>query len=160
MPDESGSPLPSLKLLFDQAASERKALDGHFQGLDGRAGIVLGFAGVLIGLGATAQPAASSTVAFQCGLGVAVLAAALAAVTFLPQPSSPMLELRHVREHLTASEADTRLTLFDTQIAMVEQTAAVVRRKVLLIGFAVIFLAAAATLMVLGVFVAGSAHHG
>jgi hypothetical protein len=151
--------LPSLELVLDQVASERKTLDDRLQGLDGRAGIVLGFAGVLIGLGATAQPAASNTVVFQCGLGVAVLAASLAAATFLPQPSSAILDIRPARQLLSAPEADTRLALLDTQIAMVEMTKPLVSRKVRLIGFAVLLLAGAAALVVLGVLAAGTPHH-
>ena len=70
-------PLPSLELLFDQVGSERETLRAHGESLDAKAGIVLGFSGVLIGLGATAQPAASNTIVFQIGLGVAVVAAIL-----------------------------------------------------------------------------------
>jgi hypothetical protein len=42
---------PSLDLLIEINQSERDAQLSHFDSLDTKAGLVLGFAGVLIGLG-------------------------------------------------------------------------------------------------------------
>jgi len=76
--------LPSLAILLAQVAAERETMNAHAESLDSKAGVVLGFAGVLVGLGATAQVAISDTVVFQVGLSVAVVAATLAAWAFLP----------------------------------------------------------------------------
>jgi hypothetical protein len=45
-----GTPLPSLSLLMDQVTSEREAMNAHAESLDTKAGVVLGFIGVLVGL--------------------------------------------------------------------------------------------------------------
>ncbi|MHB8499168.1 MAG: hypothetical protein ACYDES_14535 [Acidimicrobiales bacterium] len=80
-------------------------MNAHAESLDGRAGVVLGFAGVLVGLGATAQVAVSGRVIFQVGLAAVVLAAIVAAWAFLPR-RYPVLELERLRQaNLTASEA-------------------------------------------------------
>jgi len=57
-------------------------MNAHAESLDTKAGVILGFAGVLVGLGATAQTYVSSDVTFQVGLGVAVLSALAAAFAF------------------------------------------------------------------------------
>ena len=64
--------LPSLSILLGQVASERATMDSHAESLDTKAGVVLGFTGVLVGLGATAQALIAENVFFQAGLGVAV----------------------------------------------------------------------------------------
>jgi len=72
------------------------------ESLDSKAGVVLGFAGILVGLGATAQPAISGRGVFQVGLGFAVLAAMVAALSFLPR-RYPVLTVRRLRDsNLTA----------------------------------------------------------
>lgn len=157
-PEPSRPPLPSLDLLFDQVASERKTANGHAESLDTKAGVVLGFSGVLIGLGATAQPADSNTIVFQIGLGVAVLAAVLAALAFLPR-KYPVLEVLPLRDLLTAPEADTRLELLDTQIEMMRQIGTLVQRKGRRVQAAVIAQALAVVLVVVGTLTAGGIHH-
>jgi hypothetical protein len=77
--------LPSLDLVARQVALERQTMNSHAESLDTKAGVVLGFAGVLVGLGATAQQAVSAEVPFEVGLGFAVLSALLAALSFLPR---------------------------------------------------------------------------
>jgi len=77
------APLPSLSLVVEQVTAERETMNAHAESLDTKAGVVLGFAGVLVGLRATAQTIVSDTVVFQIALGVAVLSAALAAWAFL-----------------------------------------------------------------------------
>jgi hypothetical protein len=85
-------------------------MHAHAESLDSKAGVVLGFAGVLVGLGATAQSAVSDEVAFQVGLGFAVFAALFAAVSFLPR-RYPVLEVARLRENnLTAGGRDQTRT--------------------------------------------------
>jgi 3-mercaptopyruvate sulfurtransferase SseA len=95
MPDQPT--LPSLSILSDQVASERETMNSHAESLDAKAGVVLGFAGVLVALGATAQSTVSESVIFQCGLGVAAAAAVLAAWAFLPR-RYPVLGHQWVRQ--------------------------------------------------------------
>ncbi|GEM_PF-6046501 len=69
--------LASLIIVVGQVAAERETLNAHAESLDGKAGVVLGFACVLVGLGATAEVAVSGGVIFH--LGLAVIAALLTA---------------------------------------------------------------------------------
>jgi hypothetical protein len=93
----------------------RQGVSAHADSLDAKAGVVLGFSGVLIGLGATAQSADSNTIVFQIGLGVAVAAAVLAVSAFLPRPY-PTLALGPLRDnYLTEPKDYTRLRLLDTR---------------------------------------------
>ncbi len=107
--------LPSLVIVLAQVAAERETMNAHAESLDGKAGVVLGFAGLLVGLGATAQVAVSGRAIFQVGLAVAVVAAIPAAWAFLPR-RYPVLEVEQLRQvNLPASEAETRLELLDTR---------------------------------------------
>jgi hypothetical protein len=74
---------PSLELVLDQVASERNAINTHTDSLDTKAGLVLGFSGVLVGLSATAQQVDFKSTLFRAGLEVAVLAAGLAALAVM-----------------------------------------------------------------------------
>ncbi len=78
--------LPSLAIVLAQVVAVRETMNAHAESLDGKAGVVLGFAGVLVGLGATAQITISGTVIFEIGLAVAVVAAILAATRSRPEP--------------------------------------------------------------------------
>jgi hypothetical protein len=150
MPD-----MPSLSLLAGQVASERDTMNAHAESLDAKAGVILGFAGVLVGLGATAQSVISENGVFQAGLGVAVAAALLAAWAFLPR-RYPVLEVQPLRDdYLTAPEVETQLDLLDTQIEMIRQAAELVKHKGRRVGLSVGCLAIAATLIVIGTLIAG-----
>ncbi len=135
-------------------------MNSHAESLDSKAGVVLGFSGILVGLGATAQMGISDKVVFQVGLSVAVVAAVLGAWAFLPR-RYPVLEVERLRQsNLTASEAETRLELLDTQIVMVKEAASLVRLKGWRVRAAVVCLAIAAALIVAGtlVFMGGRTH--
>lgn len=158
-PEHAGPPLLSLDVIAAQVASERQTMNAHAESLDTKAGVVLGFAGVLVGLGATAQELVSSDLTFQIGLGVAVAAALAAALAFLPR-KYPVVEVLPLRDYLTATENETKLALLDVQINMVIEAATLVRQKGLRVKTAVGLLATAAALVVAGTLVAtgGSAH--
>lgn len=147
--------LPSLSLVADQAAAEREALQGHAESLDAKAGVILGFAGVLVGLGATAQMVISENWYFRVGLMLGVAAAALAAWALLPR-KYPVVELGRLREkYLTAPEDETKLQLLDVQIDMVVQITNLLQIKGRKLSAAVSCLALAAGLVVVGTLVAG-----
>src|SRR5258708_1520715 len=103
--------LPSLSILMDQVASERATMNAHAESLDTKAGIVLGFTGVLVGLGATAWAIISEIVIFRVGFGIGMAAAVLAAWAFLPR-KYPVLQTLPLREtYLGATQAETQLGL-------------------------------------------------
>lgn len=150
-----GLELPSLSILAEQVASERETMNAHTESLDAKAGVVLGFAGVLVGLGATAQAFVSTGAVFQAGLAVAVVAALLAAWAFLPR-RYPVLEVYELREdYLGRPEAETRLRLLDTQIEMTRQAATLLKQKGFRIRLAVGCLAIATALVVAGTLASG-----
>lgn len=136
-------------------------MNSHAESLDTKAGVVLGFAGVIVGLGATAQSTVSGEVAFQTGLGFAVLAAILAAVSFLPR-RYPVLEVDHLREdYLMASARETKLELLDTEVLMVEEAAELVKQKGRGVRASVVALAVGAALVVAGTLAGTGGHvHG
>jgi len=153
MPDEQS--LPSLSILGELVDTERAAMSAHAESLDTKAGVVLGFAGVLVGLGATAQPVFLRSAISQAGLGLTVAAAMLAAWAFLPR-NFPVLELLRLRDkYLVASEEETRLRLLDTQIEMTRQAASLVKRKGYRIQLSVGCLACATALIVIGTLTTG-----
>lgn len=152
--------LPSLTIVLAQVCAERETMNAHAESLDAKAGVVLGFAGVLVGLGATARVAVSGSVIFQVGLAVAVVAAIFAAWAFFPR-RYPVLQVERLRQAtLTASEAETRLVLLDTQIEMVNDIARLLRQKGWRVKAAVSCLALAATLVGAGMLMpaGGSVH--
>jgi hypothetical protein len=152
--------LPSLRVLADQIASERATMNAHAESLDTKAGVVLGFAGILVGLGATAVTAVSGKLIFQIGLGFGAAAAILAALAFLPR-KYPVLQVIRLRDDLTAPEDETKLELLDTQIEIVRQAADLVKLKGRLVRGSVVCLAVAAMLVVAGILSAtGGSHHG
>src|SRR5947199_2383702 len=108
--EQAGPPLLSLDVIASQVASERETMNAHAESLDTKAGVVLGFAGVLVGLGATARTLVSSDLTFKIGLGVTVAAALSAALAFLPR-KYPVMEVLPLRDFLTATENETKLTL-------------------------------------------------
>ena len=152
-PEQAAPDLLSLDVIAAQVTSERQTMNAHAESLDTKAGVVLGFAGVLVGLGATAQTVVSSDLTFKVGLGVAVAAALSAAFGFLPR-KYPVVEVLPLREFLTASENETKLTLLDVQIDMVIETAKLVRQKGRRVKTAVGLLAIAAALIVAGTLIA------
>ncbi len=153
------SPTPSLDLIAGQVAAERSIMNGHAESLDTKAGVVLGFAGVLVVLGATAQPDAVNSITFRVGLGFAVAAGLLAVWAFMPR-KYPVLEVGPLRQrYLTAPEIDTRLMLLDTQVQMVQKVAELVIHKGRRLRWALCSLATAVTLLVAGTLSATGGHH-
>lgn len=80
--------LPSLELIADLVLAEREAQLRHVESLDGKAGIVLGFAGTVAALGNT-----SASPFGAAGTVLAAFAAAAAVWTFAPR-AFPVLEAR------------------------------------------------------------------
>jgi hypothetical protein len=153
MPVPKGS--PSLQVIAEQVAAERESMRSHAEGLDTKAGVILGFAGVLVGLGASASDLVNRSWLCQAGLVLTMGSAILAALAFIPQ-SYPALAPRALRDkYLAKSANDTTLTLLDTEIMMISKTSDLVRRKGKYLKGAVACLAAATAFIVIGTLIAG-----
>jgi hypothetical protein len=137
---------PSLSLLSDEVASELAAQERRGDALDSKAGVMLGIAGVLVGL---TVDKLHGFVAHS-GTVLAGIAGLLAAVAFIPR-SYPTLALRRLREgYLTADAEFTRRRVMDTRIAMYERTQGLLRVKALLVTAAAAALCAAVIVTVIG----------
>lgn len=137
--------LPSLDLLFDLVQSERDKQRAHFDSLDGKAGIVLGFTGLLV------------TLAPELPIGYVVLvvlaalfSAGLSLAAFFPR-QYPILEVGTMREYLTAQERDAKLTLHDTLAAMVVEGGKTLERKGEVLKAAFIALSVTSAILGIGV---------
>ncbi len=139
--------MPSLDLVLDRLDDERDRQLTHFEGQDTKAGVLLGFSGVLVALRPTGQSALVLT-------GVVLSAfAAVAALTVLWPRRFPAQDGPRLRRYLAADERLTKLTLVDSSLAMLTQAAWLLERKAraLKIGFvlllmSVVSLALSATL--------------
>jgi hypothetical protein len=114
----------SVDVLLDQTRLERAQQLQHFDALDGKAGILLGFAGALIAL----SPAGIWLV-LDAGRAAALIAAYFALWTFWPRwiPITDLLELR--QHYRSSDESFTKLALLDSQIEMVRRSRAILRDK-------------------------------
>jgi hypothetical protein len=140
------SRLPSLNEILEEVRAEREGQNAHFDALDSKAGILLGFAGALVALTPT-----EDHLLVDVGRMAAVLAAALALWAFWPRRYS-VTNLRVLRDrYLTADPRFTQKTLLDTHIQMAEQINESLRRKVWRVKAAMVALGAAALLVAIGV---------
>ncbi|MGH2670077.1 MAG: hypothetical protein ACRDH5_13355 [bacterium] len=129
---------PSVQALLDEVHIERQALLQHFQDLDGKAGIVLGFAGVLVAL----APGEATTLAVV-GRVLAAAAGLAALLGFWPR-TYPVVHLRTLRDrYLQRGAEHTKLVLLDTQVVIVERSQNLLARKATRLKIAMILLAAA-----------------
>jgi hypothetical protein len=137
--------LPSLDVVAATAVTEREKQLTHFDALDAKASVLVGFAGVLVAL-VQGLPSWSS-------IGAVALASssALAAVTAFWPRALPALDVMELRRYLAAEPAFTKLTLFDTMSEMVEQGAVVLARKARNLKVAMVLLGAALTVVSAGV---------
>lgn len=144
--------MESLNLLLECVQRERDAQLRHFDALDSKAGILLGFAGALItlspGLDSWARAISLTMLALAAGLGVGA---------FFPR-RMPTLDVVNLREYMRADEEFTKLRLHDSQLEMVSQGTLVLHRKALLLKLAVVSLGVGAVTIALGIIVGG--HHG
>jgi hypothetical protein len=136
--------LPSLPVLNEEAAAEIAAQERRADALDSKGGVLLGFAGVLVGLSIDKLQGALGQVA----TGVAGVTAMVAAAAIVPR-AYPTLSLRRLRDrYLTSEEEFTRLRVLDTRIAMYDRTQQTLAVKALLVRLAALGLAAAVVLTV------------
>ena len=118
-------PLPSLGPILEEVRHERDGQLRHFDALDQKAGILLGFAGALVALAPT-----QTNAVVDIGRGLAVIAAGAALSAFWPRRYRAIVELRLLRErYLAADPVFTLQTILDTQIAAIQGTYATLSSK-------------------------------
>ncbi len=144
--------MDSLDLLLDTVRQERASQLSHFEALDSKAGIVLGFAAALVALSSDVSRSFRNV-----GVIVLSLAALLSAATFFPR-QLPALDVRELRGYLQAEVNFTKLKLHDTQVDMILGASAELTRKARLLKLAVLFLGVGAVILAAGIIVGG--HHG
>lgn len=133
--------LSSLELVAREVKSGLDQQLRHFEGLDTKAGIVLGFAGVLVALSGKIEPLFG-----RIGLGLAAVAALMGVWSFLPR-RFPVLDLVRLRErYLTAEPEFTTLHLLDTRLEMWRLASQTLAGKALRLKVALLLLALAAAL--------------
>jgi len=129
------------ELDLEAAAQERRG-----SALDTKAGLVLGFAGVIVSLTATATARG-----FQQAASVAAgVAAVLAVLAFRPRRGLGIAPARLRARYLLAPVETTERALLDTRVDLYEKDEALLRRKLLLMQWAVPLLALAVLIAVAG----------
>ncbi|MDQ3663723.1 MAG: hypothetical protein M3353_03565 [Actinomycetota bacterium] len=133
--------MPSIEVVLDRLLSEREAQLTHFEALDAKAGLLLGFSGVLIALVPDIPGAA-----LVLGSCLAIAAAISALVVLWPR-KFPVFEARRLRSYLKAEVQISQLTMVDTVVDMTITASLLLERKAtwLKSGFALL-LAAVVTL--------------
>lgn len=141
--------LPSLDTLLGVIGEERTKQIAHFDALDNKAGIVLGFAGLLITLAPDVPLALLVPALIAAGA-----AAAFALLAFWPRPHAT-LQPTPMRKYLAADDRFTRLRLFDTLEVLVNTISDDLTIKARRLKRALIALGVAAALFAAGILVAG-----
>lgn len=137
--------LPSLGLLSEEASAALAAHERRYDALDTKAGVLLGFSGVIVTLAAVNLDGVLAHVGAAC----AGLAALLAGAAFVPRrfPTLALLTLRDA--YLTSEEEFTRLKLLDTRIAMYRKVQDGLKWKARLVTWAALALGIAVLLIVI-----------
>jgi len=133
--------LESLDLILEETRSERQAQLKHFEGLDAKAGILLGFSGALVALAPT------DNAVIAVGRSASVLAGLASLWTFWPRRLG-VLNLYMLRQKYISSDPRfTKLSLLDTQIIMLRSTASLLHPEVHTLRWAMALLAVAVILV-------------
>ncbi len=132
--------LPPLDLVLEEARSERQTQLVHFEALDAKAGVVLGFAGALVAL---APSRSDALLAVARSFGVISGLAALS--SFWPRRYW-LTDLKSLRErYLTSESAFTKLRVLDAMVVEAAQVRDALIRKGKLLKIAMAALALAVT---------------
>jgi hypothetical protein len=130
----------SLDLLIELNQAERQLQLAHFDSLDTKAGLVLGFAGVLIALGNGAGGLAGTVSTI-----LAALAAVASVTSFWPRRFASIDPTR-LGDYAGAELAFTQLTVLDTLEVMLVETTEKLNLKSRRLKWALMSLTAAAVL--------------
>jgi len=138
----------SLDVVEEVVLRERDTQMRHWDALDTKAGVMLGFAGVLAALAP-----AEINVIVDVGRVIAVAGALLAVWAFWPRGYGAV-KLRIFRDRYLASEPSfARLHLTDSHIAAAEELAVTLDQKAARVKWSMTFLATAALLVAIGLVV-------
>ncbi|CAL9460288.1 hypothetical protein SUDANB95_02609 [Actinosynnema sp. ALI-1.44] len=140
-PDEE--PYPSMSVVRAELDIELGLVERRSAAVDTKAGLVLGFSGILVGL--TKDVTSWITVAGQF---LAVLAAVTAIGAFLPRYGGAVNPMTLRRKYLTADKATTELAVLDTRLALKERDEAALRVKARRVRAAVVVLVLAIAVIV------------
>ena len=136
----------SLDLVLEEVRSERQLQLSHFDAIDTKAGIVLGFAGALVAL---APPRAE--LLLDLGRALAVVCGFLCLWTFWPRRYWST-SLRPFRDKYLASELEfAKIHLLDTQIGMADRRSETLASKAMRLKLAMLALALAVLLTAGGI---------
>lgn len=144
-PPEIDRQMPSLGIIRDELNLRLSEQEHRATAFDGRAGLMLGFAGILVGL------AADSPNIWQLIAQIIAVAAAGFAGWALWFRVSGAVGVRQLRERYLMEDAEyTRLKLLDTRIWLYEQDEKRLESKVFRMKWAVAFLGLSVIFMVVG----------
>jgi hypothetical protein len=134
----------SLEIVGREVEAERMVQLAHFDAVETKAGVVLGFPGAIVALSLR-----SSGILATVGRWAGVTSGLLALASFWPRKYW-RADLRTLRDaYLAAEPVFTSLRLLDSQIVMVEQTHLTLARKVQFLKAAMVLLATAVFLSAL-----------
>ena len=138
-------PVGSLEIVAEEVGAERQMQLAHFDSLDSKAGIVLGFAGAIVVL----TPGGRHLL-IELGRAVAAVSGLSALWSFWPRRYWH-IDLQALRDRYLAAEPSfARLRLLDTQIDMAEIMRGTVASKALRLKVSMAALAMAAVLTAAG----------
>lgn len=143
MPSDRRDDLPSLGLVLDVLRAGREERRGHFDALDQKAGLAIGFAGVLVTLSNDISEPWRAL-----GVVASVISAGLALSSFWPRRYEV---LDNVRDYLAAPEPQTQLVLVDTLALMNLRTDRSMGAKARRLKAALVALALAVVMLGVGV---------
>lgn len=141
--EEDADPYPSMSVVRAELDVELGLLERRSAAVDTKAGLVLGFAGVLVGL--TKDVQSWITVAGQV---LAVVAAVLAITAFLPRYGGAVNPMTLRQKYLTTDKAVTELSVLDTRLIIKERDEAALRVKARRVRMAVVILVLAIAVIV------------
>ena len=134
--------LPSLDLVLDVVRASREERRGHFDALDTKAGVVLGFAGVLVTLSPSIHGASR-----HVGASLAGCSAMLALVAAWPRSFDL---LQHFRAYVAERPEASKLVLVDVLDFMEGRTDKIIKLKGWFLRFSLLLMAAAVAVMAAG----------
>jgi hypothetical protein len=136
----------SLDLVLEEVRAERDLQLSHFDGIDTKAGIVLGFAGALVALAPR-----GAELLLALGRALAVVSGFLCLSAFWPRRYWST-NLRPFRDKYLPAELEfTKIHLPDTQIGMAERMSGILASKATRLKVAMIALALAVFLTAVGI---------
>jgi hypothetical protein len=135
----------SLEPILEEVHRERESRLRHFDAMDAKAGIILGFSGALVAL------APSGALLIEFGRLAAVVAAFASLATFWPRTYGAT-DVHSLRErYLSAHPTFTKIRLLDTHVALIHGMKGTLRSKALRLKVAMGSLATGVLLITVGI---------